>query len=69
MTKLENMKFLSAPLGISRSYCYRLVNKGTLLPPLVVRVGNSYRVNPAELEAWMRTGGHYETDSEGRDRD
>ena len=39
-------------LNVSRATTYRLLNRGELR---AVRVGGQLRVDPAELEQWLRT--------------
>lgn len=55
--ELEKIDALEAALKIGKNKAYELVRTGKIGPPIVIRVGASYRVNMDELEAWVKAGG------------
>lgn len=54
MATLVRVEEVAAKLGVSRARCYELIRKG-LLP--AVRLGRQLRVDPTQLDEWLRGGG------------
>ena len=54
MGKFLRVEDVAEMLGVSQGRCYELIRKG-LLP--AVRLGRQLRVDPEQLDAWVRHGG------------
>lgn len=54
---LESILYTAQRLGITEARTYQLIREGILPEGVVVRLGRQIRIDPDELESFIRNGG------------